>query len=93
MKNWWILIVLIALLTGAFWLGFKAHARFRPCPEIKTDLSRVKNREGNIWLSFVSRKLTLFDFYFDRTKKQAGLMLLNIGIKNERKDNESVRYI
>jgi hypothetical protein len=31
MKNWWVLIIIIFLLTGAFWLGFKAHARFRPC--------------------------------------------------------------
>jgi hypothetical protein len=37
MKNWWVLIIIIFLLTGAFWLGFKAHARFRPCPEVKTD--------------------------------------------------------
>ena len=31
MKNWWVLIVIIFLLTGAFWLGFKTHARFYPC--------------------------------------------------------------
>ena len=37
MKNWLTFIVAVILITLFFWLGFKAHERFRPCPEIRRD--------------------------------------------------------
>jgi len=37
MKNWLTFIAAVILLTLFFWLGFKAHERFRPCPEIRRD--------------------------------------------------------
>jgi len=37
MKNWLTFIAAIIILTLFFWLGFKAHERFRPCQVITSE--------------------------------------------------------
>jgi len=35
MKNWY--LVALILMAVCFWGGWKAHPRFRPCPEVQRD--------------------------------------------------------